>query len=204
MNIKQSSLKGLMLSLLFVVSGSVSAITLDQAMDYASGFGAGFGTLIDIWKVSENGNDNVNTVSAALTNSGWGSGAQVTELARNEDVLYQNGLLNVTLYPEVLSSGTGEANVGLWAYLGRGTVDVLAVASAGYVALYGYEPGANYGGWNTGDIAMFLNPESPRFQGLSHLTAYSISAVPLPATAPLFLAGLLLIGFLQRRRKTLS
>ncbi|HEB67261.1 MAG TPA: hypothetical protein ENI93_04875 [Gammaproteobacteria bacterium] len=207
----------LLLSGLLAFSGSSLAITLEQATAYASGFGSGFGTLIDIWKVSESGNDNVDTVAAALARNGWGSGSSsqpltedfngvstkpfaVTELARNEDYIYQDGLLNVTLYPEVLSSQTSEANVGLWAYLGKGTVDVLAVASAGYVALYGYDAGAKYGGWTTGDIAAFLNPDSPKYQGMSHITAYSISPVPLPATAPLFLAGLLLFGFLNRKR----
>lgn len=206
-----SLFRHLLLAGLLAVSGSSFAMTLEQATAYASGFGAGFGTLIDIWKVSESGNDNVDTVSAALARTGWGgqplneqfNGAptpKVTELARNEDYLYQDGLLNITLYPEVLSSQTSEANVGLWAYLGKGSVDVLAVASAGYVALYGYDPGARYGGWTTGDIAAFLNPDSPKYQGMSHITAYSISPVPLPATAPLFLAGLLLLGFLNRKR----
>ncbi len=193
----------LLLTGLLTFSGSTLAITLEQATAYASGFGAGFGTLIDIWNVSESGSDNADTVAAALARNGWGADQtsyKVTTLARNQDYIYQDGLLNVTLYPEILSSQTSEATVGLWAYLGRGTVDVLAVASAGYVALYGYEGGTRYGGWTTGDIAAFLNPESPAFQGMSQITAYSISPVPLPATAPLFLAGLLLLGFLNRKR----
>ncbi len=183
---------------LLVASSVSQAITLDQATNFASNFGAGFGNLIDIWSVSDRGTDTTDTVAAAL--AGVGKNVTVTELARNNDFIYQDGLLNITLYPEVLSYGTGEASVGLWAYLGRETVDVLAIASAGYVALYGYDPSARYGGWSTGDIARFLNPASPNYTGMTSITAYSISPVPLPATAPLFLAGLALFGFLNRKR----
>ncbi len=190
-------LRRLLLVISFLlVSANASAITLDQAVGYAAGFGGGFGTLIDVWSVDEQGGDSTANVAAALGVS------SVTQLARNNDVFYSSGLLNVSLYPDVFAYNTGDQLVGLWGYLGQGTVDVLAVSTAGFVALYGYEPGTRFGGWSTLDIAGFLNPDSPNYQGMTSIAAYSISAVPLPATAPLFLAGLLLFGFLRRRRKT--
>ncbi len=196
--IRKSLGRVVLLGGLLVASSVSQAITLDQATNYASNFGAGFGNLIDIWSVSDRGADSTDTVAAALASVG--RNVQVTELARNNDFIYQDGLLNVTLYPEVLSSGTGEASVGLWAYLGRGSVDVLAIASAGYVALYGYDPSARYGGWSTGDIARFLNPDNPNYTGMTSIAAYSISPVPLPATAPLFLVGLLLFSLFRKKQ----
>jgi len=196
-------LRNLLLAGFLLVSGNVFAITIDQAVSYASGFGGGLGTLIDVWSVADRGGASVDNVAAALGISSSGeTPVTVNELARNDDVFYSSGLLNVSLYPDVFAYGTGDQLVGLWGYLGQGTVDVLAVSTAGFVALYGYEPGTRFGGWSTLDIAGFLNPESPNYQGMTSIAAYSISAVPLPATAPLFLAGLLLLGVLQRRRKT--
>lgn len=181
---------------------SVTAISLDQATAFAGNFGSGFGELIDIWKVSEEGNDNTNSVADHLAGTTWLSGEQkITELARNESEFYSDGLLNTSLYPNLLSSVSSEGKVGLWKYIGEGSVDFLAVASAGYVALYGYEPSATSGGWTTADIASFINNENPRLRGMSHISAYSIGVVPLPAAAPLFASALAVFGFLAYRRR---
>ena len=171
---------------------SATAITLDQATNFSSNFGSGFGDLIDVWKVSEEGNDNSSIVASKAGVSG------ITELARNEDQWFSDGLVSVPLYPTLFGQNTGESSVGLWAYLGSATVDYLAVASAGYVALYGYDPSARYGGWTTADIAAVTERH---LQGMSHITAYSIGVVPLPAAAPLFASALVLLGFIAYRRR---
>ena len=202
--VKRFSLRlGFVIALVTILSFpvSVTAISLDQATAFASNFGSGFGDLIDIWKVSEEGNDNVNSVADHLAGTTWLSDEQkLTELARNESEFYSEGLLNISLYPNLLSYADSEGKVGLWAYEGHETVDFLAVASAGYVALYGYEPSATSGGWTTADIAGFINDENPNLRGMSHISAYNIGVVPLPAAAPLFASALAVFGFVTYRR----
>jgi len=171
------------------------AYTYDEATAIASSYGSGFGELIDIWKVPPN--DNTDSVTEHLIGTSWelSSGMSLTELARNEDTAITNGLSLTSLYGGPI--GSSEARVGTWDYNG-GTVNFLTVMTASYVALYGYDPAAISGGWTTADIAGFV--ERP-LQGMSHITAYGVGVVPLPAAAPLFASALALYGFISHRRR---
>ena len=170
-----------------------NAYTYDEATALAGSYGSGFGELIDIWKVPPN--DHPDSVTQHLIGTSWelSEGQSLTELARNEDTPMTDGLSMTSLYGGPI--GSSEAKVGTWDFSG-GSVNYLAVMTASYVALYGYDPAAMSGGWTTADIANFIDRP---LQGISHITAYGV--VPLPAAAPLFASALALYGFFAYRRR---
>lgn len=171
-------MKSLLLVTTFFVALSfkANAITLD------------YGDLVGIWDTP---NDN-----AAFISSNVG-GLNLTELARNENKFYSEGLLNVPTKPTVFGYKS-EPTEGLWAYVKGAKVDYLAVATTSHFALYGYNSPEWIGLWTTDAIAAMLNSAG---EGMTHITAYTVSAVPLPAAAPLFASALALFGFINYRRK---
>jgi hypothetical protein len=172
-----------------------NAYTYDDATALASSYGSGFGELITIWEVPPI--DNPESVANNLIGTSWelSSGENLVELARNEDTFSSDGLSLTSLYGGDI--GSSEARVGKWDYTG-GTVNFLTVMTSHYVALYGYDPAVMNGGWTTADIAGFIDRP---LQGMSHITAYGIGVVPLPAAAPLFASALALYGFIAHRRR---
>ena len=156
-----------------------------------------YGELVNVWEAPNNTSASVKT---HLADTSWAlsEGQNLTQLARNSDTFYTDGLLNVPLAPTFFSYNTGEATDGLWAYLGGAKVDFLAVATTTHFALYGYNSPEWIGLWTTDAISDFVNSTG---QGMANITAYSISAVPLPAAAPLFASALALFGFINHRRK---
>lgn len=182
----KNSIKGVfMATVLFLLYPlTVSAVALD------------YGELVGVWDTP---NDTSQLVSNYLSDTDWAlaDGQKLTELARNENVFYSEGLLNVPLSPTIFGYNS-EPTDGLWAYLGGAKVDFLTVATSSHFALYAYSNSQWIGMWTTGAISDFINSTG---QGMQHITAYSISAVPLPAAAPLFATAIALFGFVRYRRK---
>jgi hypothetical protein len=168
-----------------LVSFNAKAITVD------------YGEFIDVWDTP---NDTAELITADLAGTGWAlsAGQSLTELARNDNTFYSDGLFNVPLSPTVFGYGT-ESTDGVWAYIGGARVDYLAVATTSNFALYGYNSSQWIGLWTTDAISDFLMSAG---EGMTHITAYTVSAVPLPAAAPLFASALALFGFINHRRKT--
>jgi len=156
-----------------------------------------YGQLVNVWEAPDN---TAMSVKTHLADTSWAltDGQKLTELARNSDTIYTDGLFNLPLAPTFFGYNTGKSTDGLWAYLGGAKVDFLAVATTTHFALYSYNSPEWIGLWTTDAISDFVNKTG---QGMAHITAYSVSAVPLPAAAPLFVSAIALFGFINHRRK---
>lgn len=135
------------------------------------------------------GNDSATIVSTLV-------GTTVTQLAKVElPATSSNGL---TLSNIVFNSDTPPEPIsGQWAFSGPGVVDYIAVKAGPDFVIFLFSDAntsntRNIGLWNT---ALLSN------KGLSHLTAYQIAAVPLPAALPLFASALAAFGFVGWRRR---
>ena len=143
------------------------------------------------------GNDSESALLADL-------GFQVTELAKVETpatsaggLTLSNTVFNTDMPPEPIA--------GQWAFSGPGLVDIIVVKAGNQYAAFRYTDAntdfmRNVGLWNTVEL-----DEGIGLIGMSHITAYQISAVPLPAALPLLgsaFAALGMVGWRRRRAET--
>ena len=114
------------------------------------------------------------------------------------------------------TTGSTTPTAGSWDYSGAGTVDYLAMRFNGWTAIFEVTDGDATGLWDTaafGDAymnAVETCSGSGRGQScnttyeaydMSHITAYSVSAVPVPAAVWLFGSGLIGLVGMARRKK---
>jgi len=102
-----------------------------------------------------------------------------------------NTVFNADMPPEPIS--------GQWNFSGPGLVDIIVVKAGNDYAAFLFSDAntanmRNIGLWDTAQLGGI---------GMSHITAYQISAVPLPAALPLLgsaFAALGMVGWRRRRR----
>lgn len=124
------------------------------------------------------GNDSETALEALF------SGYTFTQLAKVETPATSNNGLNLT---NISVNGDNEPVAGNWSYSGSDLVDFLIVKSGNKFAVYEYtdlntDNMRNIGIWDTSEL---------KDKGMSHISAYRVSAVPIPAAVWLFGAGLL-------------
>ncbi len=123
-------------------------------------------------------------------------GLQVTQLARVDTPATSTG--GLTLSNIVFNSDVPPEPIsGQWDFSGPGLVDILVVKAGNAYAAFLYSDAntsnmRNTGLWNT---ALLGN------KGLSHITAYQVSAVPLPAALPLLGSAFAALGIVRWRRR---
>lgn len=135
------------------------------------------------------GND---SESALLSDLGY----MVTELARVETpetsvdgLTLSNIVFNTDMPPEPIS--------GQWEFSGAGLVDILVVKAGNEYAAFLYTDAntsnmRNIGLWDTSQLGGI---------GMSHITAYQIAVIPLPAALPLLGSALATFGIAGWRRR---
>ncbi|MHA1600696.1 MAG: hypothetical protein ACTSW2_07700 [Alphaproteobacteria bacterium] len=123
-------------------------------------------------------------------------GLQVTELAKVETpatstdgLTLSNIIFNDDDPPEPIS--------GQWDFSGAGLVDIIVVKAGQDYAVFLFSDTntsnmRNTGLWSTLELGGI---------GMSHITAYQLSAVPLPAALPLLGSALATFGFVGWRRR---
>lgn len=112
------------------------------------------------------------------------AGNTFTQLAKVETPATSNNGLNLT---NISVNGDNEPVSGNWSYSGSDLVDFLIVKAGNSFAVYKYTDAntdnmRNIGLWDTSAL---------NNKGMSHISAYRVSAVPIPAAVWLFGAGLL-------------
>jgi len=133
------------------------------------------------------GND---SESAMLSNLG----ITVTELAKVDWPATSNDGLELS---GLIFNDDNEPTSGQWDYAGMGIVGYLVVKAGPNFAVYEYNDVItgnmpNTGLWDTSDLSN---------KGMSHITAYQASVVPVPAAIWLFGSGLIgLVGFTRRKK----
>lgn len=145
------------------------------------------------------------------------TGSDVTELAKVEgwdlsdagSLLSSNGLTIAGTTP-VDRSGENEYTAGSWNYSGTDATEWLVIKYGTNYGIYEITDGDTTGLWDITALENFLTDDASgakikkdgtvHFSAISHATAYdTISTVPVPAAAWLFIAGF--VGF--GRRKTI-
>lgn len=172
---------------LLITSSHANAYTLSAealaAYETANAYGDGFGDLVGVY----DGNSTLSNVSSIL-------GTEVKFLADSDEP--NSNFSFDTLYFK--DSDPNEPVIGTWDYNPlAGVVDYMVVKASTQFAIYAYDS-AIAGGWSSLDIIKTFGNLNEPFS-MSHLTA--VSAVPLPAAAPLFLSALAIFGFVTSRRK---
>ncbi len=121
-------------------------------------------------------------------------GLQVTLLARVESPATTSGGLTLS---DFMLNGDLEPISGQWQFSGPEVVDIIVVKAGNDYAAFLFTVAntanmLNIGLWDTS----FLGNK-----GMSHITAYQISAVPLPAALPLLGSAFAALGFVGWRRR---
>lgn len=97
-----------------------------------------------------------------------------------------------------------EATAGNWSYTGSGTLDFITFKLDNWLAVYQLTDGTVSGIWDVNQLALdtncCTNNAGNDVFALSHVAAYSVSEVPVPAAVWLFGSGLIgLLGFARRK-----
>jgi len=118
-----------------------------------------------------------------------------TQLAKVETPDTSNGGLGLDLL--VFTGTSNQPTSGQWGYTGPESVDYFVVKAGNNYALYHYTDAntlnmRNIGHWDTTELEN---------KGMSHVTAYSVSTVPIPTAVWLLGSGLIgLVGISRRHR----
>ena len=131
------------------------------------------------------GNDNVSSVFA---NTGY----NVFSLGRvNTPALEEDGLsIENTMFND-----DNEGIAGSWSYAGPQTADLIVIKAGNQYSVFLFDAANNGGMPNMG----LWDTSTLDDKGLSHITAYSITAVPLPAGIWLLASGLIGLAGMRRR-----
>lgn len=170
----------------------VNAYTLDEATTMAGAYGSGFGSLVGVYDGNVSGD--LGPLTTILQNEGLLDPSLTLQTLAKSDEPNPDFVVDTLYFKD---NDPTEPVVGTWDYL-AGVVDFMVVKASTQFAVYAYDS-AIAGGWSSLDIIKTFGNTAEPFFAMSHLTA--VSAVPLPAAAPLFLSALALIGFVASRRK---
>lgn len=132
------------------------------------------------------GNDSEAALLAAI-------GVSVLEVEKIDSPATANGDFQISNFT---FNGDGEPTSGEWSYTGTELVDYIVIKAGPAFAIYHYTDlntsnMRNMGIWDTSGVDN---------KGLSHITAYTVAAVPVPAALWLMASGLTGLGFLRRRQ----
>ena len=133
------------------------------------------------------GNDDVSSLFSDL-------GLQVTQLAKVEDPATSADGLTLSF---IMFNGDSEPISGQWEFTGAGLVDILVVKAGNDYAVFMYTDAntsnmRNIGLWDTSQLDN---------KGMSHITAYQLAVIPLPAALPLLGSALATFGIVGWRRR---
>lgn len=127
------------------------------------------------------GNDNEASVAAAL----GVDEANVIFLAKVDWPDTEEDGLEIS---NLVLNDDDEPTSGEWTY--TGLVDLIVIKAGPEFAIYLYDPATSAGLWDTSGVAN---------RGLSHITAYQLEPIPLPAAVWLMVSALFGLGYFRRR-----
>ena len=147
------------------------------------------------------------------------SGSDVTELANVEgwdlsdaSASFSSNGLTISGTTPFDDSGENEYIAGSWSYPGTDTIEWLVINYGRNYGIYEITDGDTSGLWDIAALENYLTDDASgekikkdgtvHFNALSHASSYgTVTTVPIPAAAWLFISGLVVLAGISRRKR---